>query len=173
MKKEKEESKVGPDGKPLPPSTDLEKRTKILEMIEKNINRKYFSEKRLGDFFAECFSLKNPAAFVDEDPKFKSFVMYDLKLLIQSLREPENLVEFLKFAVFFRLGGEDPEIYEVLGDHIKKNMNKFTTDQIMTILVNFSHSLSPEAQEVFDIANEDLTNRLDSNFNAASREVYL
>jgi hypothetical protein len=52
-------------------------------------------------------------------------------------------------------------------------MNKFTTDQIMTILVNFSHSLSPEAQEVFDIANEDLTNRLDSNFNAASREVYL
>jgi len=52
-------------------------------------------------------------------------------------------------------------------------MNKFTTDQIMTVLVNFSHSLSPEAQEVFDIANEDLTNRLDSNFNAASREIYL
>jgi hypothetical protein len=52
-------------------------------------------------------------------------------------------------------------------------MNKFTTDQVMTILVNFSHSLSPETKEVFDIANEDLTNRLDTNFNAASREVYV
>ena len=43
----------------------------------------------------------------------------------------------------------------------------------MTILVNFSHSLSPETQEVFDIANEDLVARLDTNFNAASREVYI
>jgi len=145
MKKEKEENKVGPDGKPLTPTTDMEKRKKILEMIEKNINRKYFSEKRLSDFFAECFSLKNPAAFVEENQKFKSFLMYDLKQIIQSVKEPENLVEFLKFAVFFRLGGEDPEIYEVLADHVKKNMNMFTTDQVLTILVNFSHSLSPEA----------------------------
>ena len=67
MKKEKEESKVGADGKPETPATDLEKRTKIMEMIEKNINRKYFSEKRLEDFFLECFSLKNPAAFAEEN----------------------------------------------------------------------------------------------------------
>ena len=50
-----------------------------MEMIEKNINRKYFSEKRLSDFFAECFSLKNPASFAEENMKFKSFLMYDLK----------------------------------------------------------------------------------------------
>ena len=71
--------------------------------------------------------------------------MHDLKAIIQSVKDPDNLVQLLKFAVFFRLGGEDPEIYEVLADDIKKNMNKFTTDQVLTILVNFSHSLSPEA----------------------------
>ena len=54
-------------------------------------------------------------------------MIYDLKLIIQSLKQPENLVEFLKFAVFFRLGGEDPEIYEVLSDMITKKMNNFTT----------------------------------------------
>ena len=67
IKKEKDDSQVGPDGKALTPQTDLDKRTKIMEMIEKNINRKYFSEKRLSDFFAECFSLKNPAAFAEEN----------------------------------------------------------------------------------------------------------
>ena len=91
-------------------------------MIEKNINRKYFSEKKLDDFFAQAFSIKQPARFIEEDMKFKSFINHDFKMLIQSVKDPNNLVEFLKFGVFFRLGGEDPEIYEVLADHIKKNM---------------------------------------------------
>ncbi len=44
------------------------------------------------------------------------------------MKNPNNLVEFLKFAIFFRLGGEDPELYEVIGDQVKINMSKFTTD---------------------------------------------
>ena len=67
MKKEKEENKVGEDGKATTPATDLERRNKIIEMIEKNINRKYFSEKKISDFFDECFALKNPAAFAEEN----------------------------------------------------------------------------------------------------------
>jgi hypothetical protein len=49
----------------------------------------------------------------------------------------------------------------------------FTTDQVLTVLVNFSHSLSPETKEVFDLANDDLVYRLDANFNAVSREAYI
>lgn len=142
-----------------------------MEMIDKNINRKYFSEKKIDAFFEQCFSLKNPKAFVEEDAKFQSFLVNDLKLLIQSIRDPQNLVEFIKFAVFFRV--EDPEVFEILSDQMRKNISALTTEQILTILVNFSHTLSPEAKEMFDIANEDFVYRLDSNFNAASREIYI
>ncbi len=39
-------------------------------MIEKNINRKFFSEKKLDTFFENCFALKNPVQFVENDKKF-------------------------------------------------------------------------------------------------------
>jgi len=83
-------------------------------MIETNVNRKYFSEKRLDDFFEACFSLKHPQAFVEEERKFQGFLLQDLKLIIQSVKQPDNLVELVKFAVFFR--AEDPEVYELLAD---------------------------------------------------------
>ena len=94
-------------------------------------------------------------------------------MIVQSIKEPANLVEFVKFAIFFRLSGEDPELFEILSDQVRKNIGQCTTDQILTILVNFSHSLSPEAQEVFEIANDDFIYRLDVNFNATAREIYL
>jgi hypothetical protein len=97
-------------------------------MIEKNINRKYFSEKRLEAFFEQCFSLKDPTAFAQDEKEFRSFITHDLKLIIQSIKDPQNLVELLKFTIFFRLDGEDPEIFELLADQIKKNMGQFTTD---------------------------------------------
>lgn len=145
----------------------------MLELIEKNINRKYFSEKKADAFFEACFALKDPAAFVEENVRFKKFIYDDLKLIIQSVKDPENVVNLVKFAVFFRLGGEDPEIFELLADQFKKNVQMFTTDQVLTILVNFSHSLSPETKEVFELANDDFVYRLDANFNAASRESYI
>lgn len=49
---------------------DAEKRKKIMEMINKNINRKHFSENRLEAFFDQCFSLESASSFVDEDKKF-------------------------------------------------------------------------------------------------------
>jgi hypothetical protein len=36
---------------------DEEKRIRILDLIERNINRKYFSEKKLAAFFDLCFSI--------------------------------------------------------------------------------------------------------------------
>jgi len=48
-----------------------------------------------------------------------------------------------------------------------------TTEQLLIILVNFAHSLSTESQEMFDVVNNDLVYRLDSNFNASSKEIYI
>ena len=82
-------------------------------------------------------------------------------------------MEFTKFAVLFRLSGEDPELFELIADQVKKNVSKMTTDQLLIILVNFAHSLSTESQEMFDVVNNDLVYRLDSNFNANSKEIYI
>lgn len=135
-------------------------------MIDKNINRKYLSEKKMDVFFDHCFSLKEPQTFIEQEPRFKKFIYDDLKLIIQSIKDTENIVNLVKFGVFFRLGGEDPEIFELLADQFKKNIQNYTTDQVLTILVNFSHSLSPETVDVFDMANDELVYRLDANFNA-------
>ena len=51
-------------------TSENEKRLKVKEMIEKNINRKYFSEKKLEEFFALCFSMQKPEKFYEEDSKF-------------------------------------------------------------------------------------------------------
>lgn len=60
----------------------MEKRKKITEMIEKNINRKYFSEKKCEEFFTQCFSLKDPQRFKEEDPKIQEFIEKDIKMLV-------------------------------------------------------------------------------------------
>lgn len=75
--------------------------------------------------------------------------------------------------MLFRLSGEDPELFELIADQVKKNVSKMTTDQLLIILVNFAHSLSTESQEMFDVVNNDLVYRLDSNFNANSKEIYI
>lgn len=74
--------------------------------------------------------------------------------------------------VFFRIA-QDPELYELLADQIKKNIKKFTTDELLTVLVNFSHSLSTEAASLFECTNDEFIDRLDINFNAVSRDLYI
>ena len=63
-------------------SSETEKRSKVKEMIDKNINRKYFQEKKLEEFFNLCFSMNKPEKFYEEDPKFNDFVHNDLKMLV-------------------------------------------------------------------------------------------
>lgn len=43
----------------------------------------------------------------------------------------------------------------------------------MQVLVNLSHSLSPEAQSVFEVAADDIIYRLDTNYNPNERELYI
>ena len=49
----------------------------------------------------------------------------------------------MKFSIFFKIE-DDPEIYELLADQVKKNISKLRIEELLEILVNLSHSLSPE-----------------------------
>ena len=66
--------------------------------------------------------------------------------------------------VYFKID-DDPEVYDLLADAIKTNFAHFTTDDILTILVNFSHTLSPETVALFDFANSEFAARLNQNYN--------
>lgn len=83
-------------------------------MINTNINRKYFSDKKLDDFFTYCFTMKDPTILMNE-LRFVQFVEFDLKFIMQSLRQMDHIVGFSKFLVFFRIEN-DPELYEILAD---------------------------------------------------------
>jgi hypothetical protein len=85
-------------------------------MIEKNINRKYFNEKKLELFFEKLFSMSNTQALVNEQ-MFQDWLTYDIKQLIQILTRPSSLVSFSKMVVFLKLE-DDPEIVELLVDVI-------------------------------------------------------
>ena len=74
--------------------------------------------------------------------------------------------------VFFKLS-DDPELYELLADGIKKSIKNFTTDEILTILVNFSHSLSTETSSLFEIVNGEFVYRLDTNYNPDIKDLYI
>eukprot|EP00347_Sterkiella_histriomuscorum_P019411 403341726 len=150
---------------------DKDKIAKIAQLIDSNINRKYFSEKKLSNFFEICYQIKNPQLLRD-DQKFQKFLNKDLKFIIQSLKSVENFYNFVKFIVYFKID-QDPELMELLADQIKTNIGKFKNDEILEILVNFSHTLSPETQSVCEVANEDFVYRLSENFNPEENELYI
>lgn len=46
-------------------------------------------------------------------------------------------------------------------------------EEILTILVNTAHSLSPETQSMFKVAEQDLVYRLGSNYDPDSNELFV
>lgn len=53
----------------------------ILDMIEKNINKSYFNERRIEAFFQKCWELQDPRAFAKESDRFFRFMYDDLKVI--------------------------------------------------------------------------------------------
>ena len=51
-------------------------------------------------------------------------------------------MEFTKFILYFKID-DDPEIYELLCDLICKKMINLNIDELLTILVNLTQTLSP------------------------------
>ena len=114
-----------------------------MAMIEKNINRSHFNEKKLEPFFEKCWELREPKKFKDNS-RFHQFLYDDLKVILQCVDNPSYLAEFSKFVVFFG-ADDDPEVYDVLLDAILKQLRFLRVEEILTILVNFAHSLTPHA----------------------------
>lgn len=66
--------------------------------------------------------------------------------------------------VFFRVD-EDPELLEYLSYNILKKMPYFTVDEMLTIMVNLQHTLTPECMAVTKQMNAEFVDRLNHNYN--------
>ena len=77
-----------------------------------------------------------------------------MKFILQTLDKPRHVVEFSKFVVYFDLK-DDPDIYEFLHDSYAVQVGKMDVDEILTFLVNFAHTLSPNTQSAFKVANQE------------------
>lgn len=149
-----------------------ETRKQILQLIEKNTNKKHFNEKRLDIFFEKCWQLKNPKEFPKESERFFRFIYDDLKVIIQVVGSSQHFADLCKFVVFFG-ANDDPELLEMLSDCIQKKIRSMQCDQILTILVNFAHTLDPNAQELFTAANQEFGQRLRGEFEQMDASLIL
>ena len=84
----------------------------------------------------------------------------------------DNLTDFIKFCTYYKLDS-DPELYELLADQVKKRMGDFKVEEMLQVLVNLSHSLTPEAQSTFEVARDDIIFRLDTNYNPNENTLYI
>lgn len=108
----------------------------ILEMIEKGINKKYFREDRLTGFFDKCFSLsREHCDEFKENQRFRTFLYKDLKTILQVTNHADNLMNWAKFVVYYQID-DDPEVVEYLSIKIMKRLTVFSTDEILTTIVN-------------------------------------
>ena len=61
------------------------------------------------------------------------------------------MVDLTKLVVFFRVE-DDPEVFDLLQDAILVKIRRLSVDDILTLVVNFAHTLHPGAQLIFDAA---------------------
>ena len=106
------------------------------------------------------------------EKKFQDFLYNDLKHIFQITANPVNMVEFVKFLLFFKVD-KDPELYELICENICKKIQFFTVDEMLTTVVNLSHTLSPAVHEVFEVANLELVERLDNNYDPMSSQLLI
>ena len=74
-------SKIEKSNEAMDKKADEATRAAIIELVENNINRKYFKESRLEAFFEKCFTLVEPEKLMKEKVIY-NFVYYDLKQLL-------------------------------------------------------------------------------------------
>ena len=68
---------------------------------------------------------------------------------------------------------EDPELIEVLAEEICKHIKKFQVDQILSILANLRHTLSPTVLEVYKVVNQEFSERLHDGYNSKDANLYV
>jgi len=65
-------------------------------------------------------------------------------------------MNWTKFCVWFKI--DDNEVWSVLASRCEEYSHKFTVDEMLTVVVNISHSLAVDASKLFDVVNVELTN---------------
>ena len=78
---DKYQEKLKEENKKLDEKAEPEIQKQILSLIESNINRKHFNEKKIGAFFEKCWQLNDPKAFKSND-RFFRFLYDDFKVII-------------------------------------------------------------------------------------------
>ena len=103
-----------------------EYKAEVLDMIKRNVNRKYFKEAKLERFFKLLFALPDPDEFA-RDATLHRWTYSDLKFILQMVVDPEYLLQFSKFLVLYKMD-DDPELLEILCDAISKRIKMFDID---------------------------------------------
>jgi hypothetical protein len=75
-------------------------------------------------------------------------------------------------VVFLKLE-DDPEIVELLIDMVIRQKHFFTTDDLLTLTVNLSHTLNPAVENWLEAVNSEFVTRLDDNFDPDDRNLFI
>ena len=138
------QKKLKEQNKKLDEMAEPETIKQILSLIESNINRQHFNEKKLPAFLEKCWQLQEPLALKEENERFMRFLYDDLKIILQCIDVPESIVGLMKLVVFFKVD-DDPEIFDLLSDAILRKIRRLTVEDVLTVTVNFAHTLNPGA----------------------------
>lgn len=87
------------------------------------------------------------------------FIYDDLKKIIQQIMNPKYYAEASKLLVYYG-ATDDPELIDILTDAVARQFRVMTIDDICTVLVNMAHTLTPNAQILFDMANQEFGQRM-------------
>ena len=87
------------------------------------------------------------------------FIYDDLKKIIQQIMNPKYYAEASKLLVYYG-ATDDPELIDILTDAVARQFRVMTIDDICTVLVNMAHMLTPNAQILFDMANQEFGQRM-------------
>lgn len=91
---------------------------------------------------------------------------------MQILTDTDNFVQVTNLLVRFK-ADEDPELIEVLAEEICKHIKNFQVDQILSILANLRHTLSPTVLEVYKVVNQEFSERLHDGYNSKNANLYI
>lgn len=164
--------KMEAENKKLDELAEPELHKQIIDLIETNLNRKYFKESKLDPFFTKCFELQNPKQFKEKNQRFYRFLYDDLKFILQKTQVPENFEEFTKLITFFG-ADDDPELFDLLADGISRAIGEMEVETILNCLVNFAHTLNPNAEAIFRSANQEFLQRLNFEYSATNPKLYV
>lgn len=95
-----------------------------------------------------------------------------MKYILQILQDVGNLVQVTNLLVFFQ-ADEDPELIEIIVDEICKHLKRFSVDQILIMLANMRHTLSPSVLNLYGVVNSEFVERMHDGYTTKDSNNYV